>query len=138
MHADVGGGHTRTGNQEQQVSPAIMSLAQQILQMETILGPHPRDLMVVVPMGAVLRPTLQQLSSDNSTLLNHQLHFTPWEMDMVGSLLFAGMMTVVFPAGWLVGRFGRRLPIICGCFPLVIGWFFIYFANHGIFIFVGR
>ncbi|XP_063883639.1 uncharacterized protein LOC135112775 [Scylla paramamosain] len=160
----AGEGVGGTGAQEQQVSPAIMSLAQQMLQMQAPLGPHLCDFVVGAPMGAVLRPTLKQvimillislssfefglvlswpnafstqLSSDNSTLLNHQLHFTPWEMDMVGSLSFAGKTTSVFLGGWLTGSFGRRLSNIYGCFPLILGWFFIIFAYNNTLILVG-
>ena len=49
------------GQRPQQVSPAILSLAKQLLEMHAPVGPHLCDFVVGVPEGAVLRPTMRQV-----------------------------------------------------------------------------
>lgn len=78
------------------------------------------------------------LSTDNSTIFNHQLHFTPIEMDLVGSLLFSGLMVSTLPTGWLAGSFGRRFSMVVSCLPTTLGWLLITFAHNNLMIFTGR
>ncbi|KAK4313619.1 hypothetical protein Pmani_015023, partial [Petrolisthes manimaculis] len=94
---------------------------------------------IIFGMNIVWPNTLvSHLAVDNTTLFGTQLNLSPSQLDWIGSTSTIGSAVMVIPAGWMVGKLGRRRSIIISVFLHFLGWLLMALAFDYYMIILGR
>ncbi|KAK4328757.1 hypothetical protein Pmani_000848 [Petrolisthes manimaculis] len=81
---------------------------------------------------------VSHLAVDNTTLFHTQLNLSPSQLDWIGSISSIGSAVMVIPAGWMVGKLGRRRGIIICSFLHTLGWLLMALAFNYYMIILGK
>lgn len=78
-------------------------------------------------------PTLPLLLDENSPI-----HITPDQSSWINSMMILSSVISALPAAYVADRFGRKITMLIGAVPYMLGWLVLIFATTVYELYIAR